>query len=373
MKQLTLGLIACSVSVPFFAAPVRAQSSSFFDDFEGDLSQWIAKSSSSQAIIVEDPLRPGNHVLTFLQVTAGGDLFGTEVIAIQGETLILSFEYLGLPNLGGIPGDLGGTLGIAESTPGRHRWLAGTTSCCHVEEDLLIDDGQWHTYVMEIDVFASGLPGQFTDFSEVPPRDDTIRIMLQDFNESLGVGGDVFFDNIVLGDQDQDSDDDGVDDADDACPDSDLSASIVIDGCDTGVENLLFEDGCTMADRIALCADEASKHGEFVSCVAHLTNEWRRSRLITGQEKGRIQRCAAQASIPVSDETVALSLEGTLYASANLCPSDLDGDGSVAISDMVALLEAWGTNPDSPSDLDGDGIVAMPDLLLLVADWGACP
>ncbi len=373
MKRVTLGLIAISVSVPFLAAAARAQSSSFFDDFEGDLSKWIAKSSSSQATIVEDPLRSGNHVLTFLEVTAGGDVFGMEVTAIQGETHFLSFEYLGLPNLGGIPGDLGGTLGIAESTPGRHRWLAGTTSCCHVEEDLLIDDGQCHTYVMEIDVFASGLPGQFTDFSQRPPRDDTIRIMLQDFNESLGVGGDVFFDNIVLGDRVEDRDDDGVDDADDACPDSDLSASIVIDGCDSGVENLLFEDGCTMADRIALCADEASNHGEFVSCVAHLTNEWRSARLITGQEKGRIQRCAAQASIPVSDETVALSLEEALYASANLCPCDLDGDGSVAISDMVALLEAWGTNSGGPSDLDGDGTVAMPDLLQLVADWGPCP
>ncbi len=177
MKRLTLGLIAFSVSVPFFAAPARAQSSSFFDDFEGDLSQWITKSSSHPGIIVEDPLRPGNHVLTFTQVTAGGDIFGTEVTAIQGQTHILSFEYLGEPNLGGKPGDLGGTLGIAESTPGRHRWLAGTKSCCHVEEDLLIDDGQWHTYVMEIDVFASGLPGQFTDFSQVPPRDDTILLL----------------------------------------------------------------------------------------------------------------------------------------------------------------------------------------------------
>ena len=371
MKRLTLGLIAFSCSVPVCAALARAQSSSFFEDFEGDLSQWIAKSSSHQGIIVEDPLRPGNHVMTFMEVTAGGDMFGPEVTAILGRTHILSFEYLGLPSLGGIPGDLGGTLGIAESTPGRHRWLAGTTSCCHVEEDLLIDDGQWHTYVMEIDVFATGVPGQFTDFSQVPPRDDTIRIMLQDFNESLGVAGDVFFDNIVLAGQD--SDDDGVDDSDDACPDSDLSASIVIDGCDTGIDNLLFEDGCTMADRIAQCADEASNHGEFVSCVAHLTNEWRSARLITGQEKGRIQRCAAQASIPASDETIALSQEGALYASANLCPSDLDGDGSVAISDMVALLEAWGTNSGDPSDLDGDGTVAMPDLLLLVADWGPCP
>ena len=39
-----------------------AQSSSSFDDFEGNLSQWVFPNT---AIIVEDPLRPGNHVLTF--------------------------------------------------------------------------------------------------------------------------------------------------------------------------------------------------------------------------------------------------------------------------------------------------------------------
>ncbi|MCH8343510.1 MAG: FG-GAP repeat protein [Planctomycetes bacterium] len=96
----------------------------------------------------------------------------------------------------------------------------------------------------------------------------------------------------------QDSDNDGIPDDEDACPDSDLSGTIVIDGCDSGVGNLLFEDGCTMADLIAECADGAANHGAFVSCVAHLTNEWSRAGLITGQEKGAIRSCAAQADIP---------------------------------------------------------------------------
>ena len=53
-----------------------------------------------------------------------------------------------------------------------------------------------------------------------------------------------------------DSDGDGVPDDEDDCPDSDLGTTIVIDGCDTGVENQLLEDGCTMADLIAQCADD---------------------------------------------------------------------------------------------------------------------
>jgi hypothetical protein len=96
-----------------------------------------------------------------------------------------------------------------------------------------------------------------------------------------------------------DSDGDGVPDDEDDCPDSDLSETIVIDGCDSGVVNqMLGDSGCTMADQIAACAAGVTNHGQFVSCVAQLTNDWRRAGLINGQEKGRIQRCAARADIP---------------------------------------------------------------------------
>jgi hypothetical protein len=95
-----------------------------------------------------------------------------------------------------------------------------------------------------------------------------------------------------------DSDGDGVPDDVDDCPDSQLSATVVIDGCDTEVPNQLFDDGCTMADLTAQCADHAPNHGSFVRCVAHLTNDWKWDALITGKEKGRIQSCAAQADIP---------------------------------------------------------------------------
>ena len=47
---------------------------------------------------------------------------------------------------------------------------------------------------------------------------------------------------------------------------------VIIDGCDSGVENHIFEDGCTISDRIAECAAGARNHGELVSCVAHLTD-----------------------------------------------------------------------------------------------------
>ena len=152
--------------------------------------------------------------------------------------------------------------------------------------------------------------------------------------------------------QGQDSDGDGIPDDEDACPESILTPTIVIDDCDSGVENMLFEDGCTMADLIAQCGDSASNHGAFVSCVAHLTNDWKHAGLISGQEKGTIQSCAAQSNIP----------------------GDLDGDGAVGIADFLLLLGAWGPCPAQPdpcpADLDPDSIVGITDLLILLGNWG---
>lgn len=94
-----------------------------------------------------------------------------------------------------------------------------------------------------------------------------------------------------------DADADGVDDDEDCNPNSNLSATIVIDGIDSGVPNRLFENGCTMSDLIAKIAAAARNHGEFASGVAHLTNEWMADRYITGTQKGAVQSAAARSQI----------------------------------------------------------------------------
>jgi hypothetical protein len=76
------------------------------------------------------------------------------------------------------------------------------------------------------------------------------------------------------------------------------SGSIVIGNCDTGVADRVLGDNSTISDRIAECADSARNHGKFVSCVAHLTNDLKKTGIINGEEKGKIQSCAAQADIP---------------------------------------------------------------------------
>jgi hypothetical protein len=95
-----------------------------------------------------------------------------------------------------------------------------------------------------------------------------------------------------------DSDGDGIPDDEDSCPQSNLDPTVIIDGCDSGVGNLLFEDGCTMRDLIDECAIGVTKHGDFASCVSHLTNDWKKDGLISGSDKGAMQSCAGQSDIP---------------------------------------------------------------------------
>ncbi|HIB00925.1 MAG TPA: hypothetical protein EYO31_03305 [Phycisphaerales bacterium] len=54
------------------------------------------------------------------------------------------------------------------------------------------------------------------------------------------------------------------------------------------------------------------------------------------------------------------------------CPADLNGDGSVNVSDVLAMVGVWGTN-DPAADVDGDGTVGVSDLLMIIEAWGPCP
>jgi hypothetical protein len=92
-----------------------------------------------------------------------------------------------------------------------------------------------------------------------------------------------------------DTDGDGVPDDQDACVDSNLNPTVVIDGCDSGVPNILFDDGCTISDNIAELARSATNHGKCASAVSHYTNDLKKDGVISGKQKGAIQSCVGQA------------------------------------------------------------------------------
>jgi len=102
---------------------------------------------------------------------------------------------------------------------------------------------------------------------------------------------------VVVGDS-RDLDGDGTPNDTDKCPNSDINTTIVIQDCDSGVRNTVSSIGCTISDQVMACAPGARNHGQFVSCVASLTNDLMKAGTITGNEKGKIQSCAAQANIP---------------------------------------------------------------------------
>jgi hypothetical protein len=95
-----------------------------------------------------------------------------------------------------------------------------------------------------------------------------------------------------------DSDGDGVPDNQDSYPNSNMSAKVNIDGCNSNVANSSLGGGATMMDKILECAANAANHGQFVSCVNGLTNTWKQAGLITNQQKNAISNCASQSSLP---------------------------------------------------------------------------
>jgi hypothetical protein len=91
-----------------------------------------------------------------------------------------------------------------------------------------------------------------------------------------------------------DSDGDGLADSVDACPTSALAPTVVITGCNSGVENPLFDDGCTLTDRVLECGNGSKNHGVVASCSSQLLEELKVQGQITGKEKDAIQRCVAR-------------------------------------------------------------------------------
>jgi hypothetical protein len=69
-----------------------------------------------------------------------------------------------------------------------------------------------------------------------------------------------------------------------------------------------------------------------------------------------------------------LRIEVIAYPFADLgdaIPGDIDGDGQVGITDLLALLDEWGPcPPPCAADLNGDGTVGITDLLILLDHWG---
>jgi hypothetical protein len=111
--------------------------------------------------------------------------------------------------------------------------------------------------------------------------------------------GQADFDGDGMGDVcDSDDDNDGISDTNDSNDNSVTDPIVNIDGCSSGVDNEVFSNGTTMMDLINGCLASAGNHGQFVSCVNQLANEWKAAGLITNQQKNAIGNCASSSNLP---------------------------------------------------------------------------
>ena len=74
-----------------------------------------------------------------------------------------------------------------------------------------------------------------------------------------------------------------------------VPTTIIIDGIDTGIDDFQYQ-GKLVSKHLADCAAAAKNHGDYVSCVAELTNALKKAGLLTGNQKGIIMNAAAQSS-----------------------------------------------------------------------------
>lgn len=152
-------------------------------------------------------------------------------------------------------------------------------------EPLVVQPGEFQTVIVEVEVPMSAELGTTTAIT-ISVQDVNISTTRNSTSVSLRVEGD------------NDSDDDGIPDNEDECEESNLENTIIIDECDSNVENTLFANGCSISDLVGNCAQGSKNHGQFVSCVSKLTNDLKKDGVLSGQQKGMIQNCAAKANLP---------------------------------------------------------------------------
>lgn len=93
----------------------------------------------------------------------------------------------------------------------------------------------------------------------------------------------------------------------DACPYTVVGEDLTVGACTiSGLDSILPEGsgaaaGCSLTevldDGLDNCEAVAKNHGKYVSCVSHLTNSYKKAKLLTGAQKGQIQSCAAQTDV----------------------------------------------------------------------------
>ena len=107
-----------------------------------------------------------------------------------------------------------------------------------------------------------------------PLADQYQGVYIEDFNNSTGVGewGEFTLDTFTG------------------------PPTIIIAGCDTGIQDFVY-NGKLVSQHLDDCAAGAKNHGDYVSCVAKLTNALKKAGLLTAAQKNVMMSSAAKSNI----------------------------------------------------------------------------
>ena len=141
--------------------------------------------------------------------------------------------------------------------------------------------------------------------------------------------------------------------------DDDLVVSLIGDG--SGERELLLIRNDTVST-VVLSAGDAFNSGAEPILVNH----------------GDIDQDGLNDVVSVTDlsplvgqNTPAVTVSFNNTAVVVVCPADLDGNGFIAVGDILTLISAWGsTNPTL--DINESGFVDVGDILMVVSSWGPC-
>jgi hypothetical protein len=95
-----------------------------------------------------------------------------------------------------------------------------------------------------------------------------------------------------------DDDLDHVRDAEDNCEHSDIDNVLIIGRCATATANVTLEDGCTMNDIMAECAEAEPREFGFRRCVREWGRKWLNEGLIEEDELRDIMGCTRRPRAP---------------------------------------------------------------------------
>jgi hypothetical protein len=95
--------------------------------------------------------------------------------------------------------------------------------------------------------------------------------------------------------------------------------------------------------------------------------------LVFKEKIGRIRDIKVESR---TGKIYLLTDEGSLWLLENKAVKligDVNGDGTIGVSDILAVIDSWGVCDGCAADINQEGIVDTNDILLVLSAWGPCP